>query len=65
MLKPTFQKSTTKAEIKKLDLHRLLNAVAMRAYKLGHRDGALGLPVNTEKARVSARSVNTIYDDQK
>jgi hypothetical protein len=60
MQKPTFQKSTIRVELLRTELLNLLNAVAMRAYKLGHSDGVNGLPANTEKVRVSKRSVDDI-----
>lgn len=60
MQKPKFQGFTKKLEIDRDKLHRLLNAVAFRAYETGHKHGSCGLPKDLEKVRVSKRSVDKI-----
>ncbi len=57
---PKFRGFTKKVEMDRLALQRLLNAVAERAYKTGHKHGSLGLPVDVKSVLVSKRSVDKI-----
>lgn len=60
MQKPPFRSFTTKVELSREDLNKLLQGVADRAYAAGHRDGKAGIDADPKKVHISERTLCTI-----